>query len=244
MPKFSLIFCWYGKQEDRLRLFNATLQSISAQSLPRDMFELIIVRDMDASHPSLEKLADKVVTLPHRDLFCKSWFINVAARNSSAEWLFVMDADIITDRDYLKTVFEYMNSTKNYVFVPFNIVLRETEKGGADRLEYYKEDIFGIGFCIKKAEFFKSGGMCEGFDGYGCEDREICERHKHNKENMPYTVTHQFHKYTQDTLFVNNTHLMGVFLRNKAEMERRLALIGGLVGNPQGPVPVYYGDLT
>lgn len=242
--RFTLILCWYGNQDDRLKLFNATLKSIAAQSLSRDKFEVIIIRDINSSYTALESVANKTISLPHRDLFDKAWFINVAARNASSEWIFVMDADIITDENYLQAVYDYMGKTKNYVFVPFNIVLRKNEDGSSNRLEYYKENIFGIGFCIKKKEFFEAGGMCESFDGYGCEDREICERHKANKENMVYTVTHQFHRYTQDTLFKHNVHLMELFLKHKNEMERRQYFVKDRVGNPLGPTPIYYGDLS
>lgn len=241
--KFSIIVPWYGKSTERLLLFNRTTASALQQTLPRGNYELILVKDQEALTSTFEAVADKVIVMPHRPLFNKSWFINTAARQVSHDWFFLLDADLLLDGGHLQAISEYTDSATTYVFIPFSECKWMLEEGSNRIVDYTKLDIFGLGFCIRKHEFFKTGGMCENFDGYGGEDGDIYERHKGYTKHMKYMVTHQYHNHPEQIDFKWNQDLVKICRKNQKEIKERMISIKDQIGNALEPTLINYKDL-
>ena len=241
--KFSIIVPWYGKRTERLVLFNKTTLSVLQQTLLRSDYELILVKDADASVSAFEAVADKIIIMPHRALFNKSWFINTAARQVSHSWFFLLDADLLLDMDHLKAISSYIDTTTTHVFIPFNVCKWMLEDGSNRLVDYTKLDIFGLGFCIKKNDFFDSGGMCENFDGYGGEDGDIYERHKGYTKHMTYQVTHQYHDHPEQIDFKWNRDLIQICRRRQGDIKGKMMAIKNQIGNSLHPTLINYMDL-
>jgi glycosyltransferase involved in cell wall biosynthesis len=240
--KFSIVIPWYGNQIDRIRNFDNTTKSILDQTLPRENLELILVKDTESGHTLYEEVADTVVTLKNRPLFNKAWFLNNAIRQVKYDWFFQLDAEAILDKNHLQDISDFMDKYSEYVFIPFDTI-RWMERDGTHRfLDYSSVDVFGMGFCMKKYEYFYYGGECENFDGHGSEDADLYERHKKHSHHMQYIITHQYHTRAQ-TSFENNARLSIVCRTRQEDVKMRQMAIRDKIGNPDGPTLIKFDDL-
>lgn len=242
MSKFSLLVTWYGNDLKRTTLLNGFTHCLENQTLPRSEFEVILVRDGECLPVRLETLVDKELVLPHR-VFNRAWFINCGARAATSKWLMILDADLLFGTEFFNEVVKYMATTTTYVFIPFNHAVWQDEDGSSRIIDYRNKDYFGLAYCIKKDEFFKHGGICESFFGYGGEDEEIGWKHRKNKEYMNQLVVHPFHARNQ-IIYEDSLRLIDAIRNNREEMERRQVLVKDKIGNPREPVLVDFRDLA
>lgn len=150
------------------------MKSISSQTLPRDMYE-IIVSDGASEDRTVEiakKYADIVVISKKRGIW---WGRNYGAKFAKGKYLVFIDADTMLKEDYLEVVHEYLERGVVGLTMGFEL----DGKGPKRRIIEYMSgyywwlnskmgngSLIGINICIPKEIFTKVGGFKE----YALED--------------------------------------------------------------------------
>lgn len=161
----------------------ANLNYVISRLLTQNVEPLeIIVSEEDASSQvKIDKFqrdlrVKKIFTVGKKDKFNKSIAINSAVLVAKYQKILMNDADIVPPVGYIKRLDTILNDYESF-FVGktiYNVHLYKTSLNwqGSKREDYFSGG--SIGFT--KDAFFRIGGMCERFEGYGSEDCEFFDR--------------------------------------------------------------------
>lgn len=189
MSKVTIIIPIFGLNLDAQRLSN--FEIVFRNLIPFKIPTIIVeqVEDLDQltlTNLALSKLAVpfvKYLPIKSKTHFNKSQLINEAAKVSTTEYIWEMDADCMLP------IHSIIKNLAVDVIKPFNFVIKlnkeETQlfkkirsyDSTGKNISFVKN--FGpLSFIIKKDLFWKLGGMDESFSGYGWEDLAFAEKVK------------------------------------------------------------------
>lgn len=193
MPKVSIIFPNYNGKSDSL----TCLRSLSLLSYPQQNIETIMVDNTstDGSIEAVKKHFPSVEIIPLKKNIGFAAAVNEGIRISIGDYIFIINNDIIFDKEFLTVLIDYMEKNlevgiaggKIYYQAPKNKILFCGAKfnpwlGSIHRLpnpNRIKESewIQGCAMLIKRAVIEKVGLFDEGFF-FGFEDFDLCRRAK------------------------------------------------------------------
>ncbi|MGC9310157.1 MAG: glycosyltransferase [Candidatus Aenigmatarchaeota archaeon] len=143
------------------------LKSILNQTFPRKRYEIIVSdgASTDNTGKIAKRYADRVVVSKKRGIW---WGRNYGAKFAKGKYLVFIDADTVLDKDYLETVYPYLE--KGYVGVStcFNFSGKSASIRIANCISYYywifsdiigKTGLFGFNMCMPNRTFIKTGGF-------------------------------------------------------------------------------------
>lgn len=186
-PQVSFIIGHRGDQ--RLPHLLKTLESIAGQ---RDVDIECLVVEQDVEARLIGRLPDWVrhfhTPPPVAEMpYCRSWALNVGARQARGEMLVLHDNDLMVSSDYaarslsrIREGYEVVN-LKRFGFYLNEPHTRALFDGRSVLIEYAPDAIMqnmmcGGSIAIDRLAYLRLGGMDEGFIGWGGEDNEFCER--------------------------------------------------------------------
>lgn len=204
MPKISIIFPNYNGKNDSL----ACLQSISLLSYPQQDIETIMVDNAstDGSIEAIEKHFPDVEIIPLKKNVGFAAAVNEGIRVSTGNYIFIINNDIIFDKEFLTVLVDYMEKNpevgiaggKIYYQVPKNKILFCGTKfnpwlGSIHRLPNpnrtkESEWIQGCAMLIKRLVIEKVGLFDEEFF-FSFEDQDFCRRAKRAGFKISYYPT-------------------------------------------------------
>lgn len=167
--------------------------------------------------------------------FCKSAAFNNGVFTSKYNKIILHDADMIVRSDYTKMISElldnyesvhigknvcYMNnkSTDNIISIK-SINFENIE---SDRLVNYYE---GGSLAILKNSYFRIGGFCEDFIGYGNEDTEFYKRMVENTKSFTERSIDLFHLWHDRTEGWSECHAKNTIIQNNmSKMNNKLLI--------------------
>lgn len=143
----------------------------------------VIVVEQD-KHSKVEnlKLKCRHIFIKNDGLFNKSWSYNVAAKYAKSDIIIFGDCDLVMNPNDLVTA---LNMMKDYdVISPYNVVLDlqqdesnlsiesllKITRPGRGEFDHQKINLTGGIAIFKREAFFRIGGWCEFFVGWGGED--------------------------------------------------------------------------
>lgn len=185
-----------ANEPQRLKNAKICLQALNLQDLPRWQYRIIVVEQDHA--PQVERelapYVDKYIFAYNPGPYNRGWGFNVgaAAANGQGDVLCLIDADLLVQPDFLRTILQRFESGKRAV-QPYTEVVyldaRSTDRAIKDFLaapmrrldsNNYRGRLFSTsqGGCIWVASsmYYEIGGHHEGFRGWGREDREFWDR--------------------------------------------------------------------
>jgi hypothetical protein len=181
----------------RLRNLLASLLALGDQSYPRERYRLVVVEsDERPRHRELiEGLVDTYLFAPNAGTFNKSWAVNVGVVNAAdaAEAVCILDADVLTDGDFIARNAERFRrrGTAGHLTFRNMFCLSETASSSAIRQRLVQgaamPDTETLrGFVMRRppgatvwartGTFQLIGGMDERFEGWGGEDNDFVYR--------------------------------------------------------------------
>jgi glycosyltransferase involved in cell wall biosynthesis len=178
------------EEPERRHNLVACLESLQARSQTTE----VVVIEQDAA-PHLEQLvrplADRYIFARNAGLYNRGWAFNIgAAAAAEADYLFLLDADVLLPYDSFNRALERMRSGVR-VLRPYTEALFLNPENAGDLY------VNPMGLCLWiRSDFYRQiGGHDECFRGWGWEDREFWERiERHTPiERMPDRILHQYH---------------------------------------------------
>jgi predicted glycosyltransferase involved in capsule biosynthesis len=165
----SFIIPFSGK--DRVESLKKTISNIKSLRHPR--IEIIICEE-DINGPSdIDSFGSvkHVLVKPKYSMFCKSACINKGASVAMHGILFIHDADLLCEYDYIWNIMKVFQIHKS-VHGGKNIICLNNS-GKPDKM---MTGFVGGSIACKKSEFFGVGGFNEAFFGHGYEDKDFYDR--------------------------------------------------------------------
>lgn len=183
--------------QGRLRNLLACLLSLNDQSCPRQDYRVVVVEsdDRPRHRDHIEGLVDDYVFAPNGGTFNKSWAVNAGVVNAAgqAEALCILDADVLTDGDFIARNTERFRTrgTAGHLTYRNMFCLSEAASSSAIRQRLIQgapmpdtETLRGFvmrrppGACLwaRAGTFHLIGGMDERFEGWGGEDNDFVYR--------------------------------------------------------------------
>ncbi|MFJ6016543.1 galactosyltransferase-related protein [Streptomyces sp. NPDC092952] len=181
----------------RARNLLACLLSLGDQSFPRDRFRITVVESDEQPRwrEVLEPYVDHYLFAPKADTFNKSWAVNVGVMltGEAAEVICVLDADVLTDRDFIARNVARLNRPGTGGHLPYRDMLGMTSASTAHAVRRRvlegaagadPEEVRGFvvrrppGACVwvRAGVFRQIGGMDERYEGWGGEDTDFAYR--------------------------------------------------------------------
>ncbi|MEB8340248.1 glycosyltransferase [Streptomyces endophyticus] len=181
----------------RVRNLLACLLSLGDQSVSRDRFRVTVVecddrprwRDVIAPH------VDRYLFAPKADTFNKSWAVNCGVLHTAgeAEAICILDADILTDRDFIARNVARLRRRGTGGHLTYRDMLGMSEDSTAHAVrrrvlegaaEADPEEARGFvvrrppGACVwaRTGVFHQIGGLDERYEGWGGEDTDFAYR--------------------------------------------------------------------
>jgi hypothetical protein len=199
-PDVLVVVPFQGRGEsglNRLRNLIACLQSLRDQSYPRNGYRVVVVEsDAVQRHRNvIEPYCDEYLFARNPGLFNKSWIINVGVVRASGnpEITCILDADVLTDRDFVaRNAERFLHPGRGGHFPHRNMLcmdrpatswaIRQRLLAGA--AEPPLGEIRGFllrkspGCCIwvRTEAFLRVGGFDERYEGWGGEDYDFFRR--------------------------------------------------------------------
>ncbi len=196
--KLSIVIPVAGKNCFRERNFNECLKAIRSQTY-KDYEVIVVEQSIDNRFYKIPSEEYKLVQIkdPHNRGFNLSWCRNVGARSSTGEKIILMDADMVFEENYFKSVIEnkspFAGGANFYYWLrdefPTNELISSWDfestykKGTKDpnglvfKFETFTNGCgFGAVLVFERKWYFESfGGYCENFFKYGWEDKAAIE---------------------------------------------------------------------
>src|SRR6202012_5507002 len=178
------------EEPERRHNLVACLESLQARSQTTE----VVVIEQDAA-PHLEQLvrplADRYIFARNAGLYNRGWAFNIgAAAAAEADYLFLLDADVLLPYDSFNRALERMRSGVR-VLRPYTEALFLNPENAGDLY------VNPMGLCLWiRSDFYrKIGGHDECFRGWGWEDREFWERiERHTPiERKPDCIPPHYH---------------------------------------------------
>ncbi|MFI6470209.1 glycosyltransferase [Streptomyces sp. NPDC050516] len=228
----------------RLRNLLACLLSLGDQSFPRARFRVTVVESDDTPRwrEVITPYVDHYVFAPKSGEFNKSWAVNVGVVNTpgSPEAICVLDADILTDRDFIARNAARFQQPGTGGHLTYRNMLSLTAPATShairQRVQHQEEtaDIHAMrgfvlrrppGACVwaRSSAFHRIGGFDERYEGWGGEDNDFVYR-------MDFSAA--FDKY--DDLLFHMNHPPAAVLKENGELVN--AHIPGLSWKPAEPI--------
>jgi hypothetical protein len=181
----------------RLRNLLACLRALGDQSMPRDRYRVTVVESDERPRwrSEIEALVDTYLFAPNGGTFNKAWVVNSGAVNSpgAADLVCVLDADILTDRDFLSRNAIRLLRPGIGALLPYrdalyldgpasDVAVRRRCVDGAATVDpgllrgFLLRRPFGGCVWVRADLFHRIGGMDERFEGWGGEDDEFVIR--------------------------------------------------------------------
>ncbi len=178
------------EEPERRRNLIACLESLDGL---RQTVEIVVIEQDAEPHlrQLVRPLVDRYIFARNAGLYNRGWAFNIgAAVAAEAEYLLLLDADVLLPHESLKRALERMRSGVRVLRPYTEALFLNPENAGELFLN-------PMGLCLWiRSDFYRQiGGHDEGFRGWGWEDREFwerIERHTHI-ERMPDRILHQYH---------------------------------------------------
>jgi hypothetical protein len=179
---------------ERRRNVVASIGAMAAQDLPRERYRLIVV-EQDERPRCRDLIADVVddyVFAYNPGAFNKSWALNIGVATAfSADYLCLLDADSLVERDFLSRIYDELRSGVD-ALLPFADLLyldrpstaaaierRLLQNNGLGQLGiegvrgFGLVDVAGFAVCLSRARYERCGGYDERYRGWGDEDNDF-----------------------------------------------------------------------
>lgn len=187
-----------GEDGSRVRNMLACLTALRDQSFDRESYRVTVV-ESDTSprwEEPIRQLCEHYVFAPKGDSFNKAWAVNVGVFNTpgAVELVCVLDADILTDRDFVsRNVQRFLASGGVGAVIPYRDALSLGAESSATAIH---DRVFAAsaaarpsrlrGFTLRRppggcvwaraSAFRRVGGMDERYEGWGGEDNDFLYR--------------------------------------------------------------------
>ncbi|MGA2600866.1 MAG: glycosyltransferase [Bryobacteraceae bacterium] len=202
-------------ESDRARNLKLCLETLRAQDLSSEDFEIILVEQDHAPQvrPEISALANRYQFAYNAGPYNRGWAFNIGAKliPGAAEYLLLLDADVLLRRDSLRRVLELLRAGHRAVR-PYREALfldrESTERVVAawPELPAHSDlggtafvNPMGLSIAVEAGLYERMGGHDERFWGWGWEDREFWERLEHHTEvaRLPDRILHLHHEHSQ-----------------------------------------------
>ncbi len=178
------------EEPERRRNLIACLESLRARP---ETTKVIVIEQDGAPHLQqlIYHLVDRYVFARNAGLYNRGWALNIGAVEAAdAEYLFLLDSDVLLPHDSLNRALERMRSGVRVLRPYTEALFLNPENDGRLFLN-------PMGLCLWiRSDFYREvGGHDESFRGWGWEDREFWERiERHTPiDKMPDRILHQYH---------------------------------------------------
>jgi predicted glycosyltransferase involved in capsule biosynthesis len=229
----TIIIPYQKSCPERERNFRFLIANLKALRIPCIVAEQVPEWELDPS-ASVSDRNIQSVYLPHNGLFQKSKLINLAAKECESKYIWLLDADVFLDFQYI------LKNIKNQDIIrPFNFIEHLGEEktkaytsppdSGFGKLEDYppiaRSDYYGKYSVILKKEIFDSvGGLNEDFEGWGWEDIDFIHN-RLNKLNLKVDVMEKsgVHLYHPDAPRTNERRNYFLYRKNFNGANKKLS---------------------
>src|SRR6266540_267618 len=175
---------------DRVRNVRLCLEALRTQD--SNEFQVLLIEQDQAPQltPDITRLAHRYQFAYNAGPYNRGWAFNIGARLADAEYLLLLDADVLLPRDSVRRTLALLRNG-NPAVRPYTEVLflddpsteRVARNGSKPDLtgELFINPM-GLSIAIDAALYDRIGGHDERFWGWGWEDREFWERLERNTE--------------------------------------------------------------
>ena len=178
------------EEPERRRNLVACLESLRARP---QTIEVVVIEQDGAPHLErlVRPLADRYLFARNAGLYNRGWAFNIGAGEAAdAEYLFLLDSDVLLPHDSLNRALERMRSGVRVLRPYTEALFLNPENAGNVFLN-------PMGLCLWiRSDFYRHvGGHDERFRGWGWEDREFWERIERYTpiDRLPDRIVHQHH---------------------------------------------------